>query len=148
MYYDEYNLHHDFIRRDIPASMPSTHVLVVDDDVLFAKQVQKLASREGMNCSTISDIKTLLTKTPREEGFDVIIIDYNLIDVKGTEVASLFPNTPVVLISSSMDWMEPETECTQNTVSFVCKSCGIPEIIKEAQSAADAEYRGDGLGLV
>ena len=111
------------------------NMLVVDDDATFAAQLQKVATREGFMCDAETDVNGLVLRMPLKKKFDVIVIDYDLIDYKGTVIASLFPKTPVVLVSSSLDWLEPDTECSQNTVGFVSKRDGLREILREANRA-------------
>jgi len=82
----------------------SPSYLLIDDDTNFGKIVQKYAKTVGVNVTCVKSIKNL-KNLDSIRAFDAVLLDYDLEDMTGFEVAEYLDvhlkNKPVVMVSST-----------------------------------------------
>ena len=90
-------------------------------------------------CSDIADVD----KLPRDGNFDVAIIDFHLGALKGTQIATMFGKTPVVLTSNSGAATENDTRWPRSITNFVHKKFGPISVLMSAINIGRQGKRGD-----
>lgn len=130
----EANPRSEKIRHRTPdEGMPvSPRVLLVEDDPIFAALVQKAAERMGWELvhrvSLGSDLKAF-------GGFDLILLDYELPDATGGQIAGVLERlgvtTPIVLVSAHPSLRENRRDGKAGR-PFLCKSLGVYGVLNEA----------------
>ena len=121
--YEELNL--------LPAQ---TRMFVVEDDILYAKFLQHFALEYNIHLDVFhpdSDFYNL----PRDGEYDVGIIDYDLGYLKGTQIASLYASTPILLISAQ-DKSEKIDSWPSSVCGFSLKHEGVKNLIEKSLTLA------------
>jgi CheY-like chemotaxis protein len=84
-------------------SNPAPRVLLVDDDPLFGKVMQRVAANLHVPLTYVRSLQDL--GDPTKQRFDVALLDYDLGSVTGVELAEYFEHIaqpmPVILISET-----------------------------------------------
>jgi CheY-like chemotaxis protein len=68
--------------------MPPATILYVEDNALVRLTVALLLEDEGWRVETCTDGRAALSKLEGDEGFDLLLLDNNLSDVSGLELAT------------------------------------------------------------
>lgn len=115
------------------------HFLVIDDDPTFRALLKRVAESEGFRLTVCSSLKEVKPMTAAGTGFDAVILDYYLDDIKdnlrGTEVAWVLEGTPVILISSQERCLEENDGAWPGSIRrFVNKKLGAKAILETAAS--------------
>jgi len=88
-----------------PGAAPPTRVLVVDDDVLMCRFLQRRLERHGFVVAVEDSAEDALERLAAEE-FDLVLSDLNLTGVDGLaltrQLAASGFDLPVILISGSV----------------------------------------------
>ncbi len=119
----------------LPALAKSPHILVIDDDPLFRAQVRRIAAKRQIDVTVCSSLREVDTMSDSRL-FDIAVVDYYLDDMKsylrGTDIASVFEATPVVLISNTDRGIVNASPFPNSVRRFVNKRIGISAILDEA----------------
>jgi CheY-like chemotaxis protein len=111
------------------------HVVVIDDDPVFLRIMEKLGSEKGIPMTLCRSLKELSLLTVPQL-FDVAVIDFYLDGLKekltGSELASWLKGTPVILISGNENDIAPKNEWPSSIKGFVSKEKGAKEILAAA----------------
>ena len=115
----------------------SPKILLVDDDPMFCKAVQRKAKKLQLDltiCKTLGDI----TKLPSKPEFDVAVLDYFFgEELTAFQISHLFSReVPVVLVSNTEGRKLSGDSWPSEIRTFVHKSAGIDAILAEAFLAA------------
>lgn len=101
----------------------SGKILLIDDDAIFCKILQKIAAKDGieLDCyESLSDMGNIGLVT----NYDAAILDVNLGCVNGDEIAkylnSFFSSMPVYLVSST-HYDDEQEQWTPNVIKFIDK---------------------------
>ena len=82
--------------------MSTTNVLVVDDDIEICRILHRMLSKEQYKVQTSQSVADALGAI-EQKPFDVYVVDYNLPDGAGLDVADLIRSkgsaAPIILIS-------------------------------------------------
>lgn len=99
-------------------------VLVIDDDKTFCLLMKRVAKNIGIDLDFATTTNEL-SKIKSIANFDVIWIDYDLVETTGLAIAEelnlVFPQIPVVLISSSNRPFTDEVKKTPNVKGILSK---------------------------
>ncbi len=124
---------------EITASEKKAKILVVDDDPMFCRMMQRIASMKGISVVTISSFAEAQGLDARE--FDVAILDY-MLDQQGTglDVASNLSGdmytTPVILVSHTSN-IPGTRQWPASVREFIHKNFGPYVILDAAIEAFD-----------
>lgn len=86
-----------------------THILIVEDEVVFAGLLSEIVVAEGRGHYTTSSVGTLAEAKNRlsDGGFDLVLLDLTLADCKGVgtyrEIHNTVPQLPVIVLSGLSD---------------------------------------------
>jgi len=106
------------------------NVLLIDDDPSFRSIMDKVGKKRDIHITTCASIYEV-AHLENLKAFDMVVIDYYLDDLKGTEIAMLFGATPVLLMSSQAESCIEENMIWPPSVrTFVDKQEG-PEALIE-----------------
>jgi DNA-binding response OmpR family regulator len=101
------------------------HLLLVDDDPIFALLLSAHARTAGIpltTCGSVEEMKAALTTNT----YDALILDYYLGDELGTKLATMVGlKTPIVLVSHSGVWLRDCEAWPANISKFVHKNQGV-----------------------
>ena len=104
--------------------------LVVDDDDLFRRIIEKAGRKVGFHILTCASLKDAFKI---KEKYDVVILDYLLgAHERGTDGLAFFENTPVVLISSVGNKSGIQPDVPSLVKKFLPKEVGVKTILMEA----------------
>jgi len=115
-------------------------LFIVDDDPRFCAQLRRLATRENIHLvcyNPVTDFHSL----PLDGEFDVALIDYDLGGLVGPQIAALYSQTPVVLISTKNHREEADDTWPLCIRSFVRKANGLQSILDEARRIGNLDER-------
>ena len=118
------------------------HILVVDDDPVFRAVMKNIGRRREIPVTVCGSLREMAAlATPRV--FDVAIIDYYLDDLeenlRGTRIAALMGDTPVILVSAGDRCVEDYVEWPDTVRKFVAKEAGSAAIFDTALGACHEE---------
>lgn len=111
-------------------TLPSKHMLVVDDDELICTSVVGSLHKMGVDAQSAPDGETALKVIAenKEKGtpYEVILLDWQLTGIDGIETArqihSNFGSDVPILLISAYDWSEIKTEALEAGISgFISK---------------------------
>ena len=106
-------------------------IILVDDDPLFSRMLSKRAGKDDIMvtcCIAIRDLREAYEKMQ----YDVAIVDYNLRHLKGSNVARLLGDIPVVMVSSSDEVFACEDQVLQSVKCCMNKREGLEAIVDRA----------------
>ncbi|MFK7872683.1 MAG: response regulator [Oligoflexales bacterium] len=112
------------------------HVLLVDDDPVYGRIMQRVASQNSVFLTYISTVEEF----PKDQDFDVAVIDYDLGSVTGFEMAHYLESLsnidiPVILVSQSE---QKETKQWPTMIrEFVHKDLGPYAVLEAVFEAFD-----------
>lgn len=110
----------------------SMRILVLDDDPMFLKMIQRMGEKHGVHITTCRSSREFSTKEELAK-FDVAVIDYQLSDGSiGTDVAQRMGKLPVVMISQSSHWTREHNVWPMSVRAFVHKRYGLEKIFNTA----------------
>ncbi len=124
---------------EVPSPQIQTRILVIDDDPMFCKLMQRIGVLKGISLVTVSSI--LEAESIDANEFDAVVMDYMLDQhATGLDVASHFSGdmytTPVILVSHTSNI--PATKKWPATVrEFIHKNFGPHAILDAALEASD-----------
>ncbi|MBC7531214.1 MAG: response regulator [Oligoflexus sp.] len=99
-------------------------VLLIDDDIIFAKIIKNAANAFGMKVDTLSDAPSQ-RKVAALKSYDLVLLDYDLEGTTGFAFAEILnkilPDMPVILISSSNRPYQDKLSRLPNIIGFVSK---------------------------
>ncbi len=106
-------------------------LVLVDDDPHFCQLFKKVAEIEGLKVTCFASLLEMSSFAHLKD-YDAAILDYQLDNLRGTEIAeyvdAFFPNLPVFLISA--DEKAARSKAWPASIrSFFSKSSGVREII-------------------
>lgn len=117
-------------------TVASPRVLLVDDDPVFCKKVQRNAKRLHLDvtvCKTPAEVQRL----PNLGAFDVAVLDYFIPGVTAMDLSrKLGEKIPIVLVSNTEAWKLSGENWPPVIRSFVHKSMGPETILAEAMLTA------------
>ncbi len=120
-----------------PAKPP--HVVLIDDDPLFLEVMTRIGRQRGVEVTTCRSLVEL-AMIAVVDVFDVAIIDFLLDGLKsnlrGTDIATLLKEIPVVLISSGTNELEEPSQWPAAVKAFVSKKDGPTAILRAAVQEA------------
>ena len=99
--------------QDIVENSNAKKILIIDDDILILKSIEKQLKNQNFNLCIVSN-PVLAVKLAFEKEFDLILTDINMYPVNGFEILKKIrayrPGIPVIVITGSCD------ENTKNTM--------------------------------
>lgn len=114
---------------------PQLHLLLVDDDPLFLKTMERVAKREKIavtRCRSLGDVESFAMPGI----FDAAIVDYYLDgmerDLKGTRLAGLLGQTPTILVSRRKECIADGSAWPRNVRYYMNKDAGPEAILRAA----------------
>ncbi|MDE6690994.1 MAG: response regulator, partial [Clostridia bacterium] len=115
---------------DIDMTLPDWNILVVDDDQTLCDTTISSLNSIGVRAEAVLDGETAIKKAvaalDEENGYDIIMLDWQLPGIDGIETArrltkKLSKPTPIILVSA-YDWSEIEDEARAAGISgFISK---------------------------
>jgi len=82
------------------------HIVLVDDDPLFAELLQRVAIKERLNLTVFTSAKEAYQTLPKMK-YDVALLDYDLGRVTGVQLCNFLQSdgraVPVMLVSNVQD---------------------------------------------
>jgi DNA-binding NtrC family response regulator len=101
-----------------------SEILVIEDDVLQAHEIEMYFERQGFTVSKLTGGSDSLHNVARIDP-KVVIVDYHLPDIDGTTVAArvhrLVPQAAVILMSGRIDFVHSEALDRLGVVAFFKK---------------------------
>jgi len=123
-----------------PKSWLRKGVLVIDDDEIFGDLMKFFGERLGLPISTVTSLEQMGSFAALGD-YDVVIIDYHLEGLVGSEIAEyfdvFFKNIPVVITSSSLDLLRQIKHWPSAVKAFVPKQHGVKRILEAAIKARE-----------
>ena len=99
-------------------------VLIIDDDANFGKIMTKMGPRVALSMHAVTSLGDLPHDGPIQDA-DIILVDYDLEDMTGLEVAEIlnnfYPGKPVIMISSTNRPVQEQTLNLPNVAGFASK---------------------------
>lgn len=103
------------LSRPFEENAQNPHVVLVDDDPIFAALLKKVAIKERLNLTVILSAKEAYRTLPSLD-YDVALLDFDLGRVTGVQLSTYLQNdgqtSPVILVSNIRDFQESEWPAT------------------------------------
>lgn len=127
----------------VPAPHPIT-VVLVDDHVMFVQSMARLlADQPGISVVGLSDTGTGALEAVRRHEPDVVLLDQQLPDGRGTDVAvrilAQLPRTKVVMLTASEDEDVLLAAIQAGCAGYVTKLHPIDEVVSAVRAAHAGE---------
>ena len=109
-----------------------TTVLIVDDHEAFRQSARRLLEAEGFDVVGEAPDGTTALQCARDMKPDVVVLDVQLPDLDGFEVASRMTSNdgaPVVVLTSSRDWSDS---------AALMERCGARGFVPKAELSGEA----------
>jgi PAS domain S-box-containing protein len=108
-------------------------VLLVDDDPSVAEPLSQMLQQSGYKVETLCDSELALSHfREHSERFDLVITDYNMPGLKGTELAEqlrrLKPSQTIVMLSGYGDLIDRGEISASGVCEFLCKPVRMQEL--------------------
>jgi DNA-binding response OmpR family regulator len=103
-------------------------IFLLDDDPIFCRLMERVAKKQHLELTHCSSLAELGSRQGHRD-FDVAIVDYYLENLTGTDIACLFQDKPVILISQTDQWMNSDTVWPDCIREFIPKSAGVEAIL-------------------
>ncbi len=114
----------------------SYHVLIVEDNPVNRKILQKILEREGHQCSLSADGEEALELIARQR-FDAIVLDMNMPRMQGVEVAKFCrvmggraAATPIIMFSANVSQEARDESLAAGANAFIPKPIDIPQFME------------------
>lgn len=81
------------------------NIASVEDDLDQARLIKQILAQAGHDCTLFATGKELLSRLPRDRGFDMVLVDWELPDISGLDIvrwirANLGHALPVIFVTS------------------------------------------------
>ena len=121
----------------------SESVILVDDEPSVLKLFTRLLRRAGFQVTPFSNpTDALRAFEANSTDFDIVVSDYNMPELTGTELAAalqrVVPGLPIVLVSGFGDLLEPDALRAAGIFSLVTKPPESGELAANIRAALDA----------
>jgi len=108
------------------------HILIVEDDMLTAKQLSKLLNNEKYNCDIAYGYKEA-SKYIDKNSYALILLDWNLGDGNGLillkEMRNLDIKTPVLMLSANTEINDRVVALDSGADDYLCKPYSSVELL-------------------
>ena len=125
-------------------STTPVNLLLVEDNVFFSHVLFEMLSREGFNVDFALTRQQTLHALMNSR-YDLILCDYNLPDVKGSNLLhllhNLVPKTPLVVLSGEEPCDISELLDTQVVNGFIEKPCARDPLLNVLNNALGESIR-------
>jgi CheY-like chemotaxis protein len=115
-------------------TLPSKHILVVDDEPFVCDAVEMMLVFDGHVVETATSGSEALAKFQRAK-FDIVITDFSMPSMKGDELAaaikSIDPQQPIVMITAYAEMLQSSGNPLQG-VDFMISKPFLLENLREA----------------
>ena len=105
----------------MPRSVPSQHILIVDDEPMVRDALKMALTFEGHTVELASDGPEALQKLA-EQKFDIVFTDFSMPEMLGDELArrikKKYPHQVIVMVTAYADFLSPH-EKEANPVDFI-----------------------------
>lgn len=115
-------------------------IIVLDDELVIRKTLEAQLRKRRYTVATASNLAEAESYLSKDE-FDLMFVDVNLPDGKGTALLERFaddPNAPMVVIITGEGSIESAVECMQKgAFDYIVKPCSVEQIdviLKKAES--------------
>ncbi len=111
------------------------NILIIDDDPIFRANISKVGKKMKLPLTVCASMREL-NSLALPKLFDVAIVDYYLDGLKeymrGTDIAAVLDETPVILVSSNNHCLSDAQSWPQSVRKFMNKQLGVQAILKSA----------------
>jgi CheY-like chemotaxis protein len=118
----------------MPRSIPSQHILVVDDEPMVRDALKMALTFEGHTVELASDGPEALQKLA-EQKFDIVFTDFSMPQMLGDELArrikKLYPHQVIAMVTAYADFLSPRGK-RANPVDFIITKPFALETIENA----------------
>jgi CheY-like chemotaxis protein len=126
--------------------LANLHILLIDDDASVLRSIKFLLERCGYGISEYTDpAKALDSLRLDSSRFDLMVIDYNMPSMSGTEVASavrkIRKGMPIAITSGYIDEELRSLADEVGVQEFIPKPCSLDDLIAIVERLAHAGCR-------
>jgi len=110
----------------------SIHILILEDDLLFAESLEDFLDEEGFKTTLASDGEKAL-ELVYEQPFDLLLLDINVPKLTGLEFLDTLrqnqQNTPAIFITSFKDKESVKKGFLKGADDYMCKPVDLDELL-------------------
>ncbi len=120
--------------------MPQAHVLLVDDEAVFTRNISKLLTHRGYRVTAVNSGDAAL-RALQEQGFDVLVLDLKMPGLDGISTLreilklGLFVETIILTGHGSIDTALEAVKLGAH--DYLTKPCEIDELVAKIESARE-----------
>ncbi len=127
------------LSENVSASHANARVLVVDDDPVFCKVMQKVARKHKVDITACSSLREVL-ELPGDANFDLAILDYYFGDMTAIQIAYLLKTNAPQFFVSAYNIKESALPKRRRVKGFAKKSDGADRILSRALAACGVSF--------
>jgi ammonium transporter, Amt family len=137
-------------------SLTNLRILFVDDNatnrLILSEQLQRWGVRVATSGTPKSTLTHLRNAAVQEDPFDLLLLDYQMPDMSGSEVAvqvrsdSLVGDLPIILLSSGHDLLRPEALKKAGFNAALCKPARPSRLFDAIASVLASERMASKIG--
>jgi len=118
----------------------SPKIVLIDDDPIFLNLMEFAAEKAGFEVESYASLGEL-GHLGSIKKFDLAIVDYQLEQMTGVEIAEyfsvFFADIPLILVSANREENLDKTKWPKSITRFVSKHEGFSEVLNAARSACN-----------
>jgi DNA-binding NtrC family response regulator len=131
-------------------SMKGSRILLVDDEVIFTKNMSKLLTNRGYNVTAVNSGDSAVRTLQEGKAFDVIVLDLKMPGMDGIatlkEIQKLGIFTQTLMLTGHGSIDSALEAIKLGAYDYLTKPCEIGELVSKIEGAwekKDAEEKGD-----
>lgn len=122
---------------------PAGRLLIVDDEELLARQLQKYLSRQGFTVEMATSALAAL-ETLKSQSFDLLVTDLNMPGVGGIELIrrakAIYPQLQFIIVSANKSPEIYELALSMGIAGFLYKPLSLDELLEAIDRGMSAPH--------
>ena len=127
-----------FTKKELP--MPTTNVLLVDDEIPFVETVTRRLSKRGLHILTALSGEEALERLEKDRSIEIVILDVKMPGMGGLEILAEvkreYPLVEVIILTGHPTVESAIEGMKLGVFDYLMKPCDIDQLISKVEEAA------------
>jgi len=126
-----------FTKRELP--MPTTNVLLVDDEIPFVETVTRRLSKRGLHIVTALSGEEALGQLEKDSNIEIVVLDVKMPGMGGLEILAKvkreYPLVEVIILTGHPTVESAIEGMKLGVFDYLMKPCDIDQLISKVEEA-------------